>query len=104
LLVVAWVVHGGSAAVAGVLPGDELLAINGSRVMKNNISDRLLKLVSGERVALLLSRHERVFELPAVVGEAIPDTFLIKAKARISSREKKRLEEWLGRELTFIKN
>jgi predicted metalloprotease with PDZ domain len=104
LLVVDFVIHGSSAAVAGVLPGDELLALSGSRVVKENIVDRMYRLRPGESIELTISRHGRVFTLPAVVGEAIPEKYLITADANIRNREKARLEDWLGRALTFSRN
>ena len=104
LLIVESVVRGGAGATAGVLPGDELLAINAQRVDRMNIQDRMLRMQPGESADLLLARKGRVLTLPVVVQEAIPDKYRITIKPNISKREKFRMSEWLGVELTFIRN
>ncbi len=95
------VLLGHPAADAGVLPGDELLAIDGLRVRPEDILSRLLKLRPDEQVELTLVRHERLVTLAVKVGTAIPASYTITSKPGINGREKKRLETWLGRDLKF---
>jgi predicted metalloprotease with PDZ domain len=97
------VVLGYPGADAGVLPGDELLAIDGMRVTPQNYQSRLQRLRPGETVELTLVRHERLIVLPATVGHQMADSYAITPKARIRNREKARMEAWLGRELKFVK-
>ena len=97
------VLLGHSAAAAGVLPGDELLAINGFRVTPFDFQNRFLKLKPEEQVELTLVRHGRLINLPMQVGTAIPEKYTITARAGLNSREKKRMESWLGRDLKFLK-
>lgn len=101
LLVVQSVINGGSGAIAGVLPGDELIAIDGLRVRKGQIDDRLMRLSPGESIELTLARHDELLTLPLVVREAIPVEYVISLKDRIREREKRRLEAWLKKSLTF---
>jgi predicted metalloprotease with PDZ domain len=99
LLVVESVIRGGAGANAGVLPGDELLAINGSRVQKGQISDRMIRLVAGEQVELTLVRYGQLFTLPLIVQNAIPETYVISLKPKFRERNRRRMELWLGRDL-----
>jgi predicted metalloprotease with PDZ domain len=95
--------RGSSAFEAGVLPGDELLAINGTRVMKERIDDRMQRLLPGEQAELTLVRHQRVFTLPVTVEAAIPVEYVIAPQANINNRQVRRLETWLGKKLQFSK-
>jgi len=104
LVTVESVILGGAGADAGVLPGDELLAINGQRVNAANFQDRILRLRPEENAILLLARHNRIIELPIRVQNAIPVKYRIIVKANIKGREKQRMSNWLGMELAFIKN
>jgi predicted metalloprotease with PDZ domain len=93
---------GHPAAAAGVLPGDELLAIDGLRVTAEDYLARLQKLRPDEQVKLTLVRHGRLIELPLTTGTEIPASYVILPKPDISNREKKRMEAWLGRDLKFL--
>jgi predicted metalloprotease with PDZ domain len=100
-LLVKQVVAGHSGAGAGVLPGDELIAIDGNRVTAANYDDVLQRMRSGDSVSLTLARNGRLLTTEAEIQPAIPPTFLIKLRDKLSSRQKKRLENWLGRDLVF---
>jgi len=93
---------GHPAAAAGVLPGDELLAIDGLRVTAEDYLARLQKLRPDEQVKLTLVRHGRLIELPLTTGTEIPASYVIVPKPDISNREKKRMQAWLGRDLKFV--
>jgi predicted metalloprotease with PDZ domain len=103
-LVAEVVVQGGTGAAAGILPADELLAINDTRVTRDNLADRMQRLAPGETVNLLLARHGRVFTLPVRVQHAIPEKYLVSIRPDVGRREKERLETWLGVALKFVKN
>ena len=103
-LLVEAVMQGSSGAAAGVLPADELLAIDSTRVTRANLPDRMLRLAPGETVELLLARHGRVFSLPVEVQHAIPDKYLVTIRPDISRQQKKRMASWLGVELKFVSN
>jgi predicted metalloprotease with PDZ domain len=96
-----YVVRGQPAAEAGVLPGDELLAINGFRVVPENYVARFLKLERGETVQLTLVRDGRLLTLSMVTGPELASSYAIVPESRINKREKERMESWLGRPLQF---
>jgi len=101
-LVAEQVLLGHSGANAGVIPGDELLAIDGIRVTPEDHAARIRQLQPGQTVELTLARHERLFTLAVEVQPAIVETYAIVTNPNISRREKQRLEAWLGRNLRFL--
>lgn len=96
-----YVLHGYSGATAGVLPDDELIAIDGLRVLPADHLDRLVKLQPNDEVELTLARHGQLLTLLLRAGEEIPASYTIVTKSDIDRREKKRLETWLGSDLKF---
>ena len=95
------VLSGYPASAAGVLPGDELLAIQGIRLKPENYQAALLKIRPGEQIELVLARSGRLVTLGLVAEDPIPAGYSILAQSKMSSREKQRLEAWLGRPLSF---
>ena len=96
------VLLGHAGAAAGVLPEDELLAIDGLRVTPENYLEVFQKLRPDEGIELTLVRHGRLIDLKMVTGKEIPASYSVQAKAGIEYRQKKRLEAWLGRPLKFL--
>ncbi len=96
------VLVGQAGADAGVIPGDELIAIDGIRVTHDDYEARIQRLRPGAAVELTLARHKRLFTLSVQVQQAIPDTFAIVAEPKLSRREMERLEAWLGQDLQFV--
>lgn len=95
------VLLGYAGAEAGILPGDELLAIDGFRVTPADFSKLLTNLLPGDRVELTLARQGRLLTVPLTVGTEIPDRYVIVTRKNIKNREKRRLEAWLGADLKF---
>jgi len=100
-LIAEQVVLGHSGAQAGMLPGDELLAIDGFRVTAADYAARIRRLSPGQRVALTLARHERLLTLEVGVQEAIPESYAVVSRKKLRRAEQKRLETWLGQQLKF---
>lgn len=100
-LVAEQVVQGYSGASAGILPGDELLAVDGLRVTPSDLHGALQRMLPGEEVAFTLARRGRLISLPVVIGEEVPEAYFITPGPRIKRQEKQRMENWLGRELQF---
>lgn len=100
-LLVEQVVAGYAGAEAGVLPGDELLAIDANRVTEANYLKLLSRLRPEESVELTLARHGRLLTVRTELREAIPATYVIAPLDKIRTRQKSRLEQWLGRDLVF---
>jgi predicted metalloprotease with PDZ domain len=90
-----------SAAAAGIVPGDEILAIDGLRVSVGNIRRMLRLFQPGDTVDVLLSRNGRVLTLPVLLEQRIPETYSIVPRDNLGRRQKQRMEDWLGRPLRF---
>lgn len=103
-LIVESVLRDSSGAAAGILPADELLAIDGTRVTKKNIDDRMLRLQPGETTELLVVRHGNLVTLTAVTQEATPDHYEILVMPGIDRHQKEHIGAWLGVPLKFVNN
>lgn len=99
-LVADAVIDDGPAARAGVLAGDELLAVNGERLTREDFERKLRRLVPGMVVDLLLARQGRILEKRATLGEARPSHYEVRAADNFSSGDRRRLESWLGQPLS----
>jgi len=95
------VILGHAAAAAGMLPGDELLAIDGFRVTTTDYAGRIQRLRPGQRVILTLARQQRLLEMTVEVQAAIPDRYAVVIDDKPKRAEQRRLEAWLGRPLQF---
>ena len=95
------VIRGHAGADAGILPGDELLAIDGFRMTVEDYAMRTRRLQPGQRVELTLARHQRLLTLPVEIQAAIPDSYAVVSDSRLRRAEQARLERWLGRALQF---
>ena len=95
-LVVGSVVDGYAAAAAGILPGDELIAINKERVLTENLDVRLRQLGPGTEVDVLIARQQQLIELSVTLNEARPVSYFIGSPDTPSRRQLRRLGYWLG--------
>lgn len=85
-----------SGPAAGALsPGDELLAIDGERVLGSDLADRLRGTKPGQRVSLLVSRDGRVLAREVTVGAAPPTELKVEVNSAIQERERRVLDAWL---------
>ena len=103
-LVVSSVVKGLAGADAGILPGDEVLAIDSERINRDTLEDRMQRLEPGQSAELLIARRGRVMTLTTQLAEARPATFEIRLQPNIGKRQIRRLGNWLGQELQAVSN
>jgi predicted metalloprotease with PDZ domain len=98
-LLIKEVIHGGSGARSGLLPGDELIAINETRVNSGNIQDLISRLKVGEQITLIIARRGVISTVPMEVGPSIVAEYLISPTKDIFGKQQGRLERWLQRKL-----
>ncbi|MGH8035035.1 MAG: hypothetical protein ACREO9_07415, partial [Lysobacterales bacterium] len=103
-LIVENVLRGSTGAAAGILPADELLAIDRTRVTKRNMDDRMQRLRPGETAELLMVRHGTLLTLDVIAQEALPDRYEILVLPELNKHQKERIGSWLGVPLKFARN
>ncbi len=95
-LMVAQVPTGSCAQQAGIAPGDELLAINGAKVSKSNLDDRLREYEVGQRVSLHWFREERLLEGTCELQNASSTTVTLSMVEHPTVEQLERRKAWLG--------
>jgi predicted metalloprotease with PDZ domain len=91
------VVAGSPAALAGLAPGDELLAIDGTRVPPTGPGSIVKFLEVGGRYPVLVSRLGRLTECSVVFTTSPAPKRVLKAKTG-KGAQPERIEAWLGPE------
>lgn len=97
-LVVKAVRNGTGGSSAGLISGDEILAIGNERLTRDNLESLMTSFSPGEQTTLLVSRRGRIMELTIKLDVAIPDKFLILLKPGFDKRDLARLERLLGQD------
>jgi predicted metalloprotease with PDZ domain len=97
--VVKAVLAGSTGAIAGILPGDEVLAIGNERVDKDNLHSLMTSFVPGETNEVLISRRGRIMTMAVKFELAAPEQFNIVVQSGFSDRHIKRLQRFLGQNL-----
>jgi predicted metalloprotease with PDZ domain len=85
------------AQLAGIDPGDELLAIDGIRVTTEGLSDRLRQFEPGQVVELTLFKQDRLYKTSLVTQPAVSDRYNLLEIAKPSTAQTENLRAWLGR-------
>ena len=98
-LVVKSVLAGSSGAVAGVMPGDELLAIGDERLTKDTLQSLMTAWQPGQKSTLLLARRGQIITLNIEFETATPERFDIVLQSGFGKRHLNRLQSLLGQNL-----
>ncbi len=98
-LVIKSVLADSSGAVAGLLPGDELLAIGDERLTKDRLQNLMTAYQPGQKTTLLVSRRGQILTLNIELDAAIPERFDIVLKSGFGKRHINRLQSLLGQNL-----
>jgi len=97
-LVVKAVLHGMGGSFAGLMPGDEILAIGNERLTKGRLDSLMASFSPGEKASLLVSRRNRIIKLDIKLDVAIPGHFEIVLKSGFERRYVTRLQRLLGQD------
>ncbi|MFI5358115.1 MAG: M61 family metallopeptidase, partial [Opitutales bacterium] len=94
-LLVTLVRDGTPAAAAGLDPRDELLAINGFRILTPPPLT-LPQYRPGDRVDLLVARQDHLITLPVTLGQKPAQTWRLESRPDATPEQKAHLISWLG--------
>ncbi len=94
-LVVTTSLRGFAGRSAGLLPGDEILAINNERVLKQNISKILAQYIAGDKILLTISRDGYLKNIDLVLDKSTALNYKIIKKEKISAEQEALLKKWL---------
>lgn len=95
-LIVESVVEGLAGAAAGIIPGDEVLAVDEQRVTADNFEKLRLRLRPDQQLYVLVARQGQVLNLPLRTSEPRSMRYEIRSRANFGTRQLKRLRRWLG--------
>ena len=98
-LVIKAVLAGSSGSDAGLMSGDEILAIGEERLTADKLESLMSSFHPGEQTTLLISRRDRIISLDIKLDTAIPDHFDIVLQSDFRKRHIKRLQSLLGQNL-----
>jgi predicted metalloprotease with PDZ domain len=90
------VVSNSPAHLAGIDPGDELLAINGFKVSADRLNDRLQLFHSGQQIHLTIFHGDRLMTVPVTLSEPESQQYKLQALDHTSDRQRQQLKDWIG--------
>ena len=90
------VVDGGPAERAGMNPGDVVIAIGGLRIVESNLAKRLVRLESGETVAVAAFRGDELMEFSVMLVEGDRNTCVLETVQKPKTAVLERRKAWLG--------
>ncbi|HVS62304.1 MAG TPA: PDZ domain-containing protein [Thermoanaerobaculia bacterium] len=88
----------GPAYAAGVLAGDEVVALEGRRLEADDLDERLELYSPGDRVRLHLMRYDRLLELEIELGARPAATWKVTRTKEPTAAQKAAYRSWLGLE------
>lgn len=100
--VIKFVEAGSPAQLAGIDPGDELLAIDGIKVIANQLCDRLKDYQPGDRIQLTIFHQDelRTYTIPLVAPQL--SKYQLKPVIKPTSLQQENFAGWLGVPLTSV--
>ena len=90
------VIEGSPAQKAGLSPGDEILAVDGTRVQYDTLSDALKRYAPGETATITLFRRAKLRTVEVEFGKAPPEKWLIKPREGVTAEQRGIATQWLG--------
>jgi len=90
------VFSGGPAEVAGLAPGDTLVALDGVRASQDAVAGMLERLPDGARIVVHAFRRDELMTFALTLAAAPLDTAFLTIDAAASTESRRRQSAWLG--------
>lgn len=97
-MIISTVLDGSGGSAAGLMAGDEVLAIGDERLTKERFNSLMTSFQPGEQTRLTVSRRGRLISLEITLDTAVPDKYNIYSKPDFKRRDIKRLQSLLGQD------
>jgi predicted metalloprotease with PDZ domain len=92
------VIDGSGGSAAGLMAGDEVLAIGGERLTRERLSSLMSSFRPGEKTSLTVSRRDKIISLEITLDTAVPENYSILPKPGFDRRDVARLQSLLGQD------
>ena len=93
---VNYVPTGSPAHQSGVYAGDEITAVDGWKVTRDNLSSLIEDHAPGDEVVIHLFRRGELREYTVTLGQAPPDTYRLHTRDDADDDQRALLQDWLG--------
>jgi predicted metalloprotease with PDZ domain len=90
------VVSNSPAHLAGINPGDELLAIDGFKVSADRLNDRLQQYHPGAQINLTIFHGDRLLTVPIMLAEPQSQQYQLNALEHTDDRQRQQFKAWIG--------
>lgn len=95
-LIVNHVYRDGQAEVAGVSPGDEIVALDGYRIDEKQFKDRLTLYHPGDSITLTTFHYDKLRSLTITTGSPTPNRWRMTAMSPTTDEQRRQFQQWLG--------
>ncbi|MBF2009086.1 MAG: M61 family metallopeptidase [Chlorogloeopsis fritschii C42_A2020_084] len=100
---IKFVEAGSPAQLAGIDPGDELLAIDGVKVSATHLSDRLKDYQPNDTISVAVFHHEELRIYPVTLAFPRASKYLVQPVDNPSEIQKQNFSGWLGASMTTLR-
>lgn len=98
--IIKFVEAGSPAQIAGIDPGDDILAIDGIKVTASGLSERLKDYQPGDVIQVTLFHQDELRTYPVTLASPNPTKYQLQLVAHPNSTQQENLAGWLGTSLS----
>ena len=100
-LVLDQVLRNGPAWQAGIVAGDEVLAINSLKVTAAGFDKRIKDFKTGDSIEVTLFSNDKIKQVKLILGEQQSGKLVLKGDAKATKQQKAFFKAWLGIDWPF---